>query len=156
MWKMVTLIRFMIFRNVGSSTQVDYFYYYHHPLRKEMVTLRCTCTLFLMSRRPFQKSVWNMEKITVCVLQNVIYIGTQQVAIITNARGWFICSKIGKKCHFKSTKTHSLLFQKWQKINFCTRKKFKTTKNAIFGLKKTGFLVVLNFFVVQKLIFCHF
>ena len=27
-----------------------------------------------------------------------------------------------------------MLFQKWQKINFCTRKKFKTTKNAIFGL----------------------
>ena len=40
-------------------------------------------------------------------------------------------SKIGKKCNFKSTKTHFLLFQKWQKINFCTRKKFKTTKNAI-------------------------
>ena len=55
------------------------------------------------------------------------------------------CSKIGKKCNFKSTKTHFLQFQKWQKINFCTRKKFKTTKNAI-----------LNFFLVQKLIFCHF
>ena len=46
------------------------------------------------------------------------------------------CSKIGKKCNFKSTKTHFLQFQKWQKINFCTRKKFKITKNAIFGLKK--------------------
>ena len=44
------------------------------------------------------------------------------------------CSKIGKKCNFKSTKTHFLPFQKWQKINFCTRKKFKNTKNAIFGL----------------------
>ena len=55
------------------------------------------------------------------------------------------CSKIGKKCNFKSTKKHYLHFQKWQKINFCTRKKFKTTKNAI-----------LNFFLVQKLIFCHF
>ena len=29
-----------------------------------------------------------------------------------------------------------MLFQKWQKINFCTRKKFKITKNTIFGLKK--------------------
>ena len=55
------------------------------------------------------------------------------------------CSKIGKKCNFKSAKKHYLHFQKWQKINFCTRKKFKI-----------AFLVVLNFFVVQKLIFCHF
>ena len=54
-------------------------------------------------------------------------------------------SKIGKKCNFKSTKIQFLLFQKWQKINFCIRKKFKITKNAI-----------LNFFLVQKLIFCHF
>ena len=46
------------------------------------------------------------------------------------------CSKIGKKCNFKSAKKHYLHFQKWQRINFCTRKKFKTTKNAIFGLKK--------------------
>ena len=30
------------------------------------------------------------------------------------------------------------------KINFCTRKKFKSTKNAIFGLKKPGFLVVFT------------
>ena len=156
MWKMVTLIRFMIFRNVGSSTQVDYFYYYHHPLRKEMVTLRCTCTLFLMSRRPFQKSVWNMEKITVCVLQNVIYIGTQQVAIITNARVWFICSKIGKKCHFKSTKTHFLLFQKWQKINFCTRKK---SENCIFGrfkLFSSAKIDLLPFLKMQIMCFCTF
>ena len=48
------------------------------------------------------------------------------------------CSKIEKKCNFKSTKTHYLHFQKWQKINFCTRNKFKI-----------AFLVVLNFFPVQ-------
>ena len=53
--------------------------------------------------------------------------------------------KSEKRCNFKSTKTHYLHFQKWQKINFCTRKKFKI-----------AFLVVLNFFLVQKLIFCHF
>ena len=52
------------------------------------------------------------------------------------------CSKIGKKCNFKSTKTHFLQFQKWQKINFCTRKKFKI-----------AFLVVLNFFLVKKIDF---
>ena len=33
------------------------------------------------------------------------------------------CYKIRKKCNFKSAKTHYLHFQKWQKINFCTRKK---------------------------------
>ena len=42
--------------------------------------------------------------------------------------------KLEKKCNSKSTKTHFLQFQKWKKINFCTRKKFKSTKNAIFGL----------------------
>ena len=41
------------------------------------------------------------------------------------------CSKIGKKCNFKSSKTHFLQFQKLHKINYCTRKKFETTKNAI-------------------------
>ena len=66
--------------------------------------------------------------------------------------------KLVKKCKFKSEKKkYYLHFQKWQKINFCSRKKFKTIKNAIFGLKKNpGVLVVLNFFLVQKLIFCHF
>ena len=54
-------------------------------------------------------------------------------------------SKIRKKCNFKSTKTHYLHFQKWQKINFCTRKK-----------SENQFLVVLNFFLVQKLIFLPF
>ena len=46
------------------------------------------------------------------------------------------CSKIEKEMQFQSAKKHYLHFQKWQKINFCTRKKFKITKNAIFGLKK--------------------
>ena len=59
--------------------------------------------------------------------------------------------KIGKRVQFqKCKKKHYLHFQKGQKNQFCTRKKFKTTKNAIFGLKKTGYLVVLNFFQGQK------
>ena len=62
--------------------------------------------------------------------------------------------KLEKKCNFKSAKKHYVRFQKWHKIKFCTRKKFKTTKNAIFGLK--NFLIVLNFLLVQKSIFCHF
>ena len=54
--------------------------------------------------------------------------------------------KLGKKCNFKSVKKHYLHFQKWQKINFCTRKKFKTTKNPVFFSPKIAFLVILNFF----------
>ena len=38
--------------------------------------------------------------------------------------------KLEKKCNFKSTKTHYMHFQKWQKINFCIRKK---SENCIFG-----------------------
>ena len=41
------------------------------------------------------------------------------------------CSKIGKKCNFKSTKTHFELFQNGKKSIFAQE---KTTKNAIFGL----------------------
>ena len=46
------------------------------------------------------------------------------------------CSKIGKKCNFKNAKKPYLHFQKWQKINFCTRKKFKITKNCNFWTEK--------------------
>ena len=60
---------------------------------------------------------------------------------VPNQFGWLMNSSFGpspalsaleleKNCNFKSTKTHYLLFQKWQKINFCTRKKFE---NCIFG-----------------------
>ena len=53
--------------------------------------------------------------------------------------------KLEKKCNFKSAKKHYLHFQKWQKINSCTRKSFKI-----------AFLVVLNFFLVQKIDFWPF
>ena len=44
--------------------------------------------------------------------------------------------KLEKSAISKVQKNIICHFQKWQKINFCTRKKFKITKNAIFGLKK--------------------
>ena len=53
------------------------------------------------------------------------------------------CSKIRKKCNFKSAKTHYLHFQKWQKINCCTRKK---SENCIFGSFKRFFLCKNRFF----------
>lgn len=55
------------------------------------------------------------------------------------------CPKI-EKCNFKRAKKQHLHFQKWQKINFCTRNKFKTTKNSIFGL----------FSGAKIHFFCHF
>ena len=72
------------------------------------------------------------------------------------------CSKIGKKCNFKSAKKALFAFSKMaKKINFCTRKKFKTTKNAIFGLfsgAKIGFFAIFEkakkgVFVLLKLHF---
>ena len=54
---------------------------------------------------------------------------------------------------FQKYKKHHLHFQKWQKINFCTRKKFKTTKNAIFGLKKQDFWYFKLFWNGKKCVF---
>ena len=66
------------------------------------------------------------------------------------------CSKFGKKCNVKSTKTHFLLFQKWQKINFCARKKFKTTKNAILNFFSGAKIDFLPFLKMQIMCFCTF
>ena len=60
-------------------------------------------------------------------------------------------------CNFKSAKKHYLHLQKWQKSNFCTRKKFKITKNAIFGLfcgAKIDFF--WPFLKMQIMCFCTF
>ena len=61
--------------------------------------------------------------------------------------------KLEKSAISKVQKSIICIFKNGKKINFCIRKIFKITKNAIFGLKKTGFLVVLNFFLVLKLFF---
>ena len=64
--------------------------------------------------------------------------------------------KLEKKCNFKSTKTHFLLFQKWQRINFCTRKKFKTIKNAISGLFSGAKIDFLPSLKMKIMCFCTF
>ena len=56
----------------------------------------------------------------------------------------------------KSAKNHYLDFKKWQKINFCTRKKFKTTKNTIFGLFSGAKIDFLPFLKMQIMCFCTF
>ena len=58
-----------------------------------------------------------------------------------------------KECNFKSTKTHYLHFQKWQKINFCTRKK---SENCIFKLFSGAKIDFLPFLKWQKMCFCTF
>ena len=62
------------------------------------------------------------------------------------------CSKIRKKCNFKSEKKHYLHLQKWQKINFCTIKK---SENCIFGSFKlfSGAKIDFLSFLKMKIIF---
>ena len=75
--------------------------------------------------------------------ENVIFIDVQgQGTLLLNTSQ---CSKIRKKCNFKSAKK-----------TFLQQNKFETTKNPVFFSPKIAFLVSLNFFLVQKLIFCHF
>ena len=64
--------------------------------------------------------------------------------------------KLEKSAISKVQKHNFGNFKNGKKSIFLHPKKFKITKNAIFGLKKIGFLIVLNFFLVQKLILCHF
>ena len=89
---------------------------------------------------------WNVKKNTDIIKGQIMYY-LSLLSKVNSRNFWTGHSalKLEQKCNFKSAKTHLLLFQKWQKINFCTRKKIKI-----------AFLVVLNFFEVQKLIFCHF
>ena len=48
--------------------------------------------------------------------------------------------KLEKSAISKVQKKHYLHFQKWQKINFCTRKMFKATKNpGFFSVRKLHF-----------------
>ena len=49
--------------------------------------------------------------------------------------------------HFKNGK---------KKIDFCTRKKFKTTKNAIFGLFSGAKVDFSSFLKMQIMCFCTF
>ena len=55
--------------------------------------------------------------------------------------------KLEKKCNFKSAKKHYLHFQKWQKINFCTRKK---SEKSIFGISKLFSCAKIDFLPFLK------
>ena len=66
------------------------------------------------------------------------------------------CSKIRKKVQFQKYKKALFAILKMAKNQFLHQKKFKTTKNPGFFNPKIEFLVVLNFYLTQKLIFCHF
>ena len=64
-----------------------------------------------------------------------------------------IALKLEKKCNFKSTKAHFLRFQKWQKINFCTRKKFENCIFDSFKLFSCAKIDFLQFLKSQKGVF---
>ena len=95
---------------------------------------------FLPNLRIFEKSS-NMPKIWQKMKKSLVQLAFKPhfstVYFQNPGFGYAICHyhsapKLGKKCNFKSAKKHYLPFQKWPKINFCTRKKFKTTKNPGF------------------------
>ena len=107
--------------------------------RGTMLQLKISCELHHSPPTRTRHSAVQCSCITMTFLKKIKFLKCDR------NKGWHSALKLGKKCNFKSTKTHFLHFQTWQKIIFRTRKKFKTTKNAIFRL-----------FWGQKLIFCHF
>ena len=76
-----------------------------------------------------EKNLKKFENVTVISIEGfTIKMNSLLLIAMSNSLKGTACSKIGKKCNFKSTKTYFLLFQKWQKINFCTRKSLKLPK----------------------------
>ena len=75
-----------------------------------------------------------------------IYSASATSSLFPNFGGNTQCSVIRKKVKFQKYKNTFLHFQKWKKKSI-----FAPEKSP-----KVAFLVVLNFFLVQKLIFCHF
>ena len=66
------------------------------------------------------------------------------------------CSKIGKKLQFQKCKKTLFAISKMAKINFCTRKQFKTTKNAIFGLFSGTKIDFFAIFEIAKNVLLYF
>ena len=120
------------------------------PVYLEIKLFLNEIVLFLLNPRLTRLEVFSF--FIIYKMPSSIQLTSEQIEQFQKAQ----CSKIGKKCNIKSRKIHFLPFQKWQKINFCIRKKFKTTKRHVFFSPKIAFLVISNFFLVQKLIFCHF
>ena len=87
-----------------------------------------------------------LESVTWIVFKEPIQVSEEQVSLCFMSQFTKIHSalKLEKSAISKMQKSIIRIFKNGKKINFCTRKRFKTTKNAI-----------LNFFLKQKLIFCH-
>ena len=103
---------------------------------------------------------YDFEKVLIWAV-SLFNFGAQYTNVLSHS-----ALKLEKSAISKVQKKHYLHFQKWQRINFCTRKKFKTTKNAIFGPKKRIFgcykhfsgakIDFLPFLKWQKMCFCTF
>ena len=101
--------------------------------------------LFFKVHTKFPKAVWK-KKTETSILLFWNRVGENLINQIMSFWKLHSALKFEKKCNFKSAKKHYLHFQKWQKINFWTRKKFKSTKNVILGLFPSA---KIDFF-------CHF
>ena len=65
------------------------------------------------------------------------------------------CSKIGKRVQFQKYKNTLFAISKMaKKINFCTRKMFKTSINAFFGLFSGAKIDFSTFLKMQIMCFC--
>ena len=98
----------------------------------------------------YNKKIKNHQIFTT-VLLHLFYITTQEICFYIAQ-----CSKFRKKVQFQKNKNTFFTILKWLKINFCTRKKFKTTKNAILRLFSGAKIDFLPFLKMQIMFFCTF
>ena len=66
------------------------------------------------------------------------------------------CSKIRKKVQFQKYKNTFFAISKMAKINFCTRKKFKTIKNPVFFQSENCIFGSIKLFSAAKIDFLPF
>ena len=109
-------------------------------------------TFLLMKEEEAQQTLLKLEYSSLEFYYNTSNDETLWSIVKKNYNTLHSALKLEKKCNFKSTKTHFLHFQKWQKINFCTRNKFRITKhpffqsqNCIFGSFKLYSCVKIDF-----------
>ena len=77
---------------------------------------------------------------------------SKQLCLLINTQ----FSKIGKSAISKVQKHIFCYFKNGKKSIFCTRKKFKTTKNAILNFFSGAKIDFLQFFKLRKMCFCTF
>ena len=105
----------------------------------------CTQNVHDMDVHILKQTVFNLLKKSFQARANFFFNVTMHSAL-----------KLEKKCNFKSAKKHYLHFQKWQKINFCTRKKCENWIFGSFKLFSGTKMDFLPFSKMQIMFFCTF